>query len=186
MRFFNFYVAYMVQKYQNESAPIFYYGKSPKTSRKHLKIPYLQALTLGRVIKMTLYISRKNKILYCNTTTWRGKVVFTWPCLCPGRCWTCWPSSCACSCRSSRASCSSSPAWWCSTDPRTSSAPAAAASATWTGSAASSGLRWGEVLNRDIFIIWLLLWLFTIACLEYTSKRMPLLNMGLPRFLVSS
>ena len=56
MRFFNFYVAYMVQKYQNESAPIFYYGKSPKTSRKHLKIPYLQALTLGRVIKMTLYI----------------------------------------------------------------------------------------------------------------------------------
>ena len=55
MRFFNFYVAYMVQKYQNESAPIFYYGKSPKTSRKHLNIPYLQALTLGRIIKMTLY-----------------------------------------------------------------------------------------------------------------------------------
>ena len=45
----------MVQKYQNESAPIFYYGKSPKTNRKHLKIPYLQALTLGRNIKMTLY-----------------------------------------------------------------------------------------------------------------------------------
>ena len=45
----------MVQKYQNESAPIFYYGKSPKTNRKHLKIPYLQALTLGHVIKMTLY-----------------------------------------------------------------------------------------------------------------------------------
>ena len=56
MRFFNFYVAYMVQKYQNESAPIFYYGKSPKTSRKHLNIPYLQALTLGRIIKMTLYL----------------------------------------------------------------------------------------------------------------------------------
>ena len=54
MRFFNFYVAYMVQKYQNESAPIFYYGKSPKTRRKHLNIPYLQALTLGRIIKMTL------------------------------------------------------------------------------------------------------------------------------------
>ena len=46
----------MVQKYQNESAPIFYYGKSPKTNRKHLKIPYLQALTLGHVIKMTLYL----------------------------------------------------------------------------------------------------------------------------------
>ena len=56
MRFFNFYVAYMVQKYENESATIFYYGKSPKTSRKHLNIPYLQALTLGRIIKMTLYI----------------------------------------------------------------------------------------------------------------------------------
>ena len=27
----------MVQKYQNESAPIFYYGKSPKTNRKHIK-----------------------------------------------------------------------------------------------------------------------------------------------------
>ena len=46
----------MVQKYQNESAPIFYYGKSPKINRKHLKIPYLHALTLGHVIKMTLYI----------------------------------------------------------------------------------------------------------------------------------
>ena len=56
MRFFNFFHAYMVQKYQNESAPIFYYGKSPKTNRKHLKIPYLQALALGRVIKMTLYV----------------------------------------------------------------------------------------------------------------------------------
>ena len=56
MTFFNFYVAYMVQKYQNESAPIFYYGKSPKTSRKHLNIPYLQALTLGLIIKITLYL----------------------------------------------------------------------------------------------------------------------------------
>ena len=55
MRFFNFFVAYIVQEYQNESPPIFYYGKSPKTNRKHLKIPYLQALALGRVIKMTLY-----------------------------------------------------------------------------------------------------------------------------------
>ena len=59
MRFFNFFHAYMVQKYQNESAPIFYYGKSPKTNRKHLKIPYLQALTLSHVIKMTLYIQSK-------------------------------------------------------------------------------------------------------------------------------
>ena len=45
----------MVQKYQNEIPPIFYYGISTKTSEKDLKIPNLQALTLGRIIKMTLY-----------------------------------------------------------------------------------------------------------------------------------
>ena len=64
MRIFNFFHAYTVQKYQNESAPIFYYGKSPKTSRKHLNIPYLQALTLGRIIKMTLYIYLEAKIMF--------------------------------------------------------------------------------------------------------------------------
>ena len=42
MRFFNFFLSYMVQMYQNEIAPIFYYGKSPKTKEKDLKIPYLQ------------------------------------------------------------------------------------------------------------------------------------------------
>ena len=63
LRFFNFFVAYMVQKYQNESAPIFYYGKSPKTNRKHLKIPYLQAMTLGRIIKMTLYLDLEGRIV---------------------------------------------------------------------------------------------------------------------------
>ena len=46
----------MVQKYQNEIPPIFYYGISTKTSEKDLKIPNLQALTLGRIIKITLYI----------------------------------------------------------------------------------------------------------------------------------
>ena len=45
----------MVLKYQNEIAPIFYYGISTKTNEKDLKIPNLQALTLGRIIKMTLY-----------------------------------------------------------------------------------------------------------------------------------
>ena len=45
----------MVQKYQNEIPPIFYYGISTKTSEKDLKIPNLQALTLGCIIKMTLY-----------------------------------------------------------------------------------------------------------------------------------
>ena len=47
----------MVQKYQNEIAPTFYYGISTKTTEKDLKIPNLQALTLGRIIKMTLYLS---------------------------------------------------------------------------------------------------------------------------------
>ena len=46
----------MVQKYQNEIPPIFYYGISTKTNEKDLKIPNLQALTLGRIIKMTLYM----------------------------------------------------------------------------------------------------------------------------------
>ena len=44
----------MVQKYQNEIPPIFYYGISTKTSEKDIKIPNLQALTLGHIIKMTL------------------------------------------------------------------------------------------------------------------------------------
>ena len=45
----------MVQKYQNEIPPIFYYGISTKISEKDLKIPNLQALTLSRIIKITLY-----------------------------------------------------------------------------------------------------------------------------------
>ena len=52
----------MVQKYQNEIPPIFYYGISTKTSEKDLKIPNLQALTLGRIIKMTLYILLWNDV----------------------------------------------------------------------------------------------------------------------------
>ena len=55
IRFFNFFLDHMVQKYQNEILPIFYYGISTKTSEKDLKIPNLQALTLGCIIKMTLY-----------------------------------------------------------------------------------------------------------------------------------
>ena len=46
----------MVQKYQNEIPPIFYYRISTKSSEKVLKIPNLQALTLGRIIKITLYM----------------------------------------------------------------------------------------------------------------------------------
>ena len=62
MRFFNFFLNHMVQKYQNEIPPIFYYGISTKTSEKDLKIPNLQALTLGRIIKITLYLTIINAL----------------------------------------------------------------------------------------------------------------------------
>ena len=39
MSFFNFFLNHMVQKYQNEISPIFYYGISRKTYEKDLKIP---------------------------------------------------------------------------------------------------------------------------------------------------
>ena len=55
MSIFNFFLNHMVQKYQNEIAPIFYYGIITKTNEKDLKIHNLQALTLGRVKKITLY-----------------------------------------------------------------------------------------------------------------------------------
>ena len=42
MRFSNFFLNYMVWKYQNEIAPIFYYGISTKTNEKDIKIPKLQ------------------------------------------------------------------------------------------------------------------------------------------------
>ena len=51
----------MVQKYHNEIPPIFYYGISTKTTEKDLKIPNLQALTLGRIIKITLYFHEEVK-----------------------------------------------------------------------------------------------------------------------------
>ena len=46
----------MVQKYQNEISPIFYYGKSPKTNEKDLKIPNLLPPDWGQPYWMTLYI----------------------------------------------------------------------------------------------------------------------------------
>ena len=56
MRFFNFVLAYMVQKYQNENAPIFYYGISTKTNEKDLKIPILQPPDWKNPYWMSLYI----------------------------------------------------------------------------------------------------------------------------------
>ena len=60
MRFFNFVLTYMVQKYQNEISPIVYYGKKLKTSGKLLKIPDLQPRDWGQPYWMTRY----NCIMY--------------------------------------------------------------------------------------------------------------------------
>ena len=47
----------MVQRYQNEIAPIFYYGKSPKTNEKDLKILNLQPPDWGQPYWMTRYVN---------------------------------------------------------------------------------------------------------------------------------
>ena len=46
----------MVQKYQNEIAPIFYYGISTKTNEKDLKIPNFQPPDWKSPYWMTLYL----------------------------------------------------------------------------------------------------------------------------------
>ena len=56
MRFFNFFLSYMVQKYQNKIAPIFYYGMSTKTNEKDLKIPSLQPSDWKNPYWMSLYV----------------------------------------------------------------------------------------------------------------------------------
>ena len=45
----------MVQKYQNEIAPIFYYGIKTKTNEKHVKILTLQPPDWKHPYWMTLY-----------------------------------------------------------------------------------------------------------------------------------
>ena len=57
MRFFNFFLTSMVQKYQNEISAIFYYGKSPKTNEKDTKLTNLQPPDWGQPYWMTLYYS---------------------------------------------------------------------------------------------------------------------------------
>ena len=64
MRFFNFFLNHMVQKYQNEIAPIFYYGKSPKANEKDLKIPYLQPPDWGQPYWMTRYVWHKVRVRF--------------------------------------------------------------------------------------------------------------------------
>ena len=57
MRFINFFLACMVQKYQNERAPIFYYGNSPKNSKKDQKVAGLQLLDWIQPYWMSRYMS---------------------------------------------------------------------------------------------------------------------------------
>ena len=52
----------MVQKYQNEIAPIFYYGISIKTNEKDLRIPNLQPPDWKSPYWMTLYITPKSSV----------------------------------------------------------------------------------------------------------------------------
>ena len=60
MRFSNFFLNYMVWKYQNEIAPIFYYGISTKTNEKDIKIPKLQPPDWKSPYWMSLYYKKLN------------------------------------------------------------------------------------------------------------------------------
>ena len=54
----------MVQKYQNEISPIFYYGISTKSNEKDLKIPILQPSDWKSPYWMTLYIDPTHLLFY--------------------------------------------------------------------------------------------------------------------------
>ena len=51
----------MVQKYQNEIAPILYYGISTKTNEKNLKIPNFQPPDWKSPYWMSLYKGKQRK-----------------------------------------------------------------------------------------------------------------------------
>ena len=56
MRFLKFFFNHMVQKYQNEIAPILYYRISTKTNERDLRIPNLQPSDWKSPYWMTLHI----------------------------------------------------------------------------------------------------------------------------------
>ena len=60
----------MVQKYQNEIAPIFYYGISTKTNEKYLKIPNLQPPDWKSPYWMTLYIYNLTYTIHTYNSNW--------------------------------------------------------------------------------------------------------------------
>ena len=75
LRFFNFFLDNMVQKYQNEIAPIFYYEISTKTNEKDLKIPNLQPPDWKHPYWMSLYFRREkfNDFVFHMIYLWRKK-----------------------------------------------------------------------------------------------------------------
>ena len=81
MRFFNFFLNHMVQKYQNEIAPIFYYGISTKTIEKDLKIPILQPPDWKHPYWMTLYFTFHTFVTYteaCGKAGWSQEEEGDW------------------------------------------------------------------------------------------------------------
>ena len=59
----------MIWKYQNEIAPIFYYGISTKTTEKDIKIPKLQAPDWKSPYWMSLYV-RTDDIISQGINIW--------------------------------------------------------------------------------------------------------------------
>ena len=70
----------MVQKYQNEIAPIFYYGISTKTNEKDLKIPNLQPPDWKSPYWMTLYYGIDSIVTMLNINSCNNNID-SWNCL---------------------------------------------------------------------------------------------------------
>ena len=60
----------MVQKYQNEIAPTFYYGISTKTNEKDIKIPKLQPPDWKSSYWMSLYFNSKYEVCLYQDPSW--------------------------------------------------------------------------------------------------------------------
>ena len=67
---FQHFFTYMVWKYQNEIAPIIYYGISTKTNEKDLKIPKLQPPDWKSPYWMSLYITYSGVTVICTGGLW--------------------------------------------------------------------------------------------------------------------
>ena len=63
MRFFNFFLNYMPQEYQNENSPILNGQKKPRTWGKVQKIMDLEGVGLFHPFENTLYIARHTDLM---------------------------------------------------------------------------------------------------------------------------